>query len=250
MKLHPITSSDSLDNSHKHGNKKPNRAEGLTVTKITKQVKRSDRYSVYINEKYSFSLSEYQLASVRLFIGKVFTQQELDDFRAESSFGKAYERALNYVMIRPRSRKEIQDYLNRTFLYPKPKMYTNKAGQKRFKKPVVDKDAVQVMVQRVMSRLEEKGYINDEAFAKAWVGSRQLTKKTSRRKLAQELSAKFVDQEIIATVLQNEEIDEVQNLKDLITKKRRLLKYQDNVKLTQYLLRQGYNYDDIRSNLQ
>lgn len=221
----------------------------LKVTKISKQVKNADRYSVYINEKYSFSLSEYQLAGARLFIGKEFTQEELDAFIDESTFGKAYERALNYVMIRPRSEQEIRDYLTRTFLFPKPKIFTDKTGQRHIKKQAVDKLKVQSMIERVMKRLQEKGYINDEVFAQAWVSSRQLHKKSSKRKLEQELRAKGVNSEIIATKLQNENLSELDNLRAVIEKKRRLQKYQDDVKLTQYLLRQGFNYDDIKEQL-
>ncbi|MFO0971181.1 MAG: RecX family transcriptional regulator [Candidatus Saccharimonadales bacterium] len=244
MILRPVSSS-----AEDH-NKGQLDAQNLKITKIAKQQKRPDRYSIYIDEKYSFSLSEYQLAGAKLFIGKQFTQGELTSFIDESAFGKAYERALNYVMIRPRSKQEIQDYLKRTFLYPKPKNYVDKAGVRQLVKREVDKEKVESMIERVMARLDEKGYINDMAFARAWVNSRQLTKKSSKRKLEQELRAKFIDQEIIATVLQNQNDTEVGNLKEVIIKKRRLSKYQDDVKLTQYLLRQGFNYDDIKEQIE
>lgn len=221
----------------------------MKVTKITKQVKNADRYSVYIDEKYSFSLSEYQLAGARLYIGKEFSPAELEEFIQESLFGKAYERALNYVMIRPRSRYEILEYLKRTFLFPKPKSYTDKDGQRHFKKAEVDVAKVKNMIERVMARLEEKGYINDSTFAKAWIHSRQLHKKSSKRKLEQELRQKGITAEIIATELQKEDMTDIDSLKSVIEKKRRLTKYQDNIKITEYLLRQGFNYDDIKSQL-
>lgn len=91
----------------------------MKVTKIAQQVKRQDRYSIYIDGAYLFSLNEYQLANSGLRSGKELSQEEVDNFAKESQFGKAYERSLNYVMIRPRSEKEIEDYLVRTFLYPK-----------------------------------------------------------------------------------------------------------------------------------
>ena len=221
----------------------------MRVTKIQVQAKRKDRYSVYIDEEYRFSLSEYQLAGARLYVGKEFTPQELDEFIDESAFGKAYERTLNYVTIRPRSQKEIQDYLTRSFLYPKPKSYTNKKGERVFKKQNVDKSKVTTMIERVTERLGEKGYINDEVFATAWINSRQLTKKSSKRRLEQELRAKGISSEIIATTLQKSDITDQDNLQAMILKKRRLPKYQDDVKLSQYLLRQGFNYDDIKEQL-
>ncbi|HMS31145.1 MAG TPA: RecX family transcriptional regulator [Candidatus Saccharibacteria bacterium] len=221
----------------------------LVVSKITQQVKRQDRYSVYVNGAYSFSLHEHQLAGSKLRNGVVLTKDELENFANESQFGKAYERALNYVMIRPRSEKEIKEYLTRTFLYPKPKVFTDKSGQRHIKPQIVDKEQTRHMINRVVERLQEKGYINDESFARAWVQSRQLTKKTSIRKLQQELQHKGVGSEIIATVLQKQNENELQNLRDLIKKKKRLPKYQDKVKLMQYLARQGFRYDDIKENL-
>lgn len=221
----------------------------MKVTKIQQQAKRSDRYSIYIDEKYSFSLSDYQLVGSGITVGKEFTQETLDTFLQESNFGKAYERALNYVMIRPRSEKEIKDYLSRTFMYPKPKTFTDKQGKLHIKKQTVDKEKVAIMIERVMGRLSEKGYINDITFARSWIQSRQLTKKPSKRMLAQELRAKAVSPEIIATLLQNQNHHELNNLHELIIKKRKLTKYQDDVKLTQYLLRQGFNYDDIKSEI-
>lgn len=218
----------------------------MKVTKIQQQQKRKDRFSIYLDEKYAFSLNEFQLANARLSIGKKLTEKEVEEFANESQFGKAYERVLNYVMIRPRSEKEIRDYLTRTYMYPKPKSYVDKNGQRHFKKQEVDKQQVTDMIQRLMSRLSDKGYINDESFTRAWVQSRMMHKKPSKRKLEQELYAKGVDQNTIATVLQNEELDEKANLLELVKKKRKLVRYQDDKKLITYLLRQGFNYDDIR----
>ncbi len=219
----------------------------MKVTKITQQVKRKDRYSVYIDGAYLFSLNEFQLASSGLRSGKELTQEEVDNFAKESQFGKAYERSLNYVMIRPRSEKEINDYLVRTFLYPKAKSYLNKNGERTYVKQEVDKQQVKDMIVRVIERLREKGYINDMSFTASWVRSRQLHKMPSKRRLEQELRAKGVDPEIIATVLQNEHVAEVDNLQELIAKKQKQVKYQDTQKLTTYLLRQGFNYDDIKN---
>lgn len=221
----------------------------MKVTKISQQVKRPDRYSVYIDERYSFSLNEYQLAGSGLRLGKELTVDELDTFQQDSQFGKAYERSLNYVMIRPRSEREIREYLTRTFLYPKPKVFTSKTGERVVKKQSVDKTSVQAMIERVMSRLKEKNYINDEIFAKAWIESREFSKKTSKRRLQQELQQKGVAPEIIATMLQNSEVNEHANLRGLITKKRRLSRYQDDAKLLPYLVRQGYSYSDVKDAL-
>lgn len=58
----------------------------------------------------------------------------------------------------------------------------------------------------VLYRLQEEGLVNDEEFARAWVESRQRSKKLSKRVIASELRGKGVDDEIIATV--TSEIDD------------------------------------------
>jgi len=222
----------------------------MKITKISQQVKRKDRYSIYVDEKYSFSMSDYQLINAGIQVNKDYTREELSDLVNESQFGKAYERALNYVMIRPRSVKEIKDYLTRTFLYPKPKMYINKQGERIVKKQEVDKSVVQRTIERVLERLEEKGYSDDEKFAQAWVRSRQLNKRSSKRKLQQELQVKGVHSDIIDAVLGDGSIDEAENLKSMIEKKQKLTRYQDKTKLTQYLVRQGFSYGDVKEALE
>lgn len=218
----------------------------MKITKIQQQIKHKERYSIYVDEKYAFSLHEYQLANLGLRTGQEVTPQEVQSFAKESQFGKAYERALHYVMIRPRSEKEVKEYLTRTFLYPKPKVFTDTHGVRHLKKQKVDTAEVSEMITRVMDRLRSKGYINDTVFAKAWVASRYQLKKTSQRKLKQELLAKGVTEEIIATVMQNSEDRERQNLEELVAKKQRLSRYQDPMKLAQYLMRQGFLYNDIK----
>lgn len=195
-------------------------------------------------------MSDYQLINAGIQVNKEYTQEELSELVNESQFGKAYERALNYVMIRPRSVKEIKDYLTRTFLYPKPKMFFNKQGERIVKKQEVDKSAVQRIIEKVLERLEEKGYSDDEKFAQAWVRSRQLTKKSSKRKLQQELQVKGVHSDIIATVLDDDSIDEAENLKKLIEKKQKQSRYQEKTKLTQYLVHQGFSYSDVKEALE
>ena len=221
----------------------------LKITKISQQIKKSDRYSIYINDKYSFSLNEYQLSSANISIGKIVTKTELENYATESQFGKIYERALGYVMIRPHSSKEIHDYLVRILFYPRPKSYVDKSGQRQYIKQAVDKVQAQQILDRVVARLSEKGYINDEVFANAWVASRTSNKKSSTRKMRQELLVKGVSDQIIATVLQKNDINERDNIKYIISKKWRQQKYQDDTKLKQYLLRQGFSYDDIKDTL-
>ncbi len=196
----------------------------MKITAIKQQVKRADRYSVYIDEKYSFAVSETELLRLGIYSGQEITEQELEKLKDDSVRDKARYQALGQLSRRQRSEWELRDYLKR----------------KEYAPEVID----QVVVQ-----LSEYGYVDDKKFAEAWVANRRLLKATSARRLSQELKLKRVSDEVIEIVLAEDETDELQVLKDLVERKRKQTKYQDNLKLTQYLSRQGYNYDDIKSAL-
>lgn len=221
----------------------------MKVTAIRVQSKCKDRFSIDIDGEYRFSLSDYQLIEYGVYVGNEYSADEIGKLIENSRFGKAYERALNYCMIRPRSHKEIKDYLSRVFLYSAPKAYIDKSGQKQFKEQKVDKVKTLAMIEQVIQRLNSKGYIDDERFARAWVNSRLLSQKTSKRKLVLELRTKGVSDDIIELALQESGYDDKNLLNSLIDKKRRQSKYQDNTKLIQYLLGQGFDYEVIKNAL-
>jgi SOS response regulatory protein OraA/RecX len=74
-----------------------------------------------------------------------------------------------------------------------------------------------------------------------------LLKSVSRRHLLQELRAKHIADDIAQQVLAEDETDELQTLRELVNRKRQQTRYQDELKLMQYLARQGFQYDDIKS---
>ena len=196
----------------------------MKITAIKQQVKRADRYSIYLDGKYSFSLGEGELLKLGLHTGQELTEEELGNYQEESSFGKWFDKTLNLLSYRLRSEWELRDYLKR-------------------------KDCPPEITERILNKLCINGYVNDEQFARRWVENRRLLKATSRRRLAQELKQKRISSEIIDKVLaaDKDEVDEREVLKELVEKKR--ARYPDQTKLMQYLARQGYNYDDIKSAL-
>ncbi len=198
----------------------------MKITAIKAQVKNSERVSVYVDEKYSFSLSYPQVLDQKIFVGLELTEPRLAELKHASDIGKAYERALMFVMLRPRSVREVQDYARRKKWAPEDAQF-------------------------VIAKLTAKKYIDDSAFARSWVGSRALGKKTSTRKLTMELKQKGVSDAVIAKTLADSGYDELDALRELIAKKRRLTRYaSDDQKLMRYLAGQGFSFDDIKSALE
>ena len=195
----------------------------MKITAIKAQVRRAGRFSVFVDEKYAFSLSESALLESKLSLGQEVNHEAVGKFKQLSAEDKLYSNALHFTALRPRSEWEIEQYLKR-------------------------KQASPAFAETILNKLSKNGLVNDEQFALRWVESRRLLKPTSRRRLTQELRAKHVASEIIDQVLEVDETDEREVLRELVAKKIKQVKYRDDkLKLMQYLARQGFGYEDIKS---
>ncbi|HLZ14372.1 MAG TPA: RecX family transcriptional regulator [Candidatus Saccharimonadales bacterium] len=195
----------------------------MRITAIKQQQKRQDRYSVYVDGKFAFGLSEGALLEQGLASGQEITEVQLAALKKTAGLDKAYGNALRYVAMRPRSEGELADYFRRKGI--------DEAGGAH-----------------IAGRLRNFGLVDDLAFARAWVANRRLLKTTSKRRLGLELKQKRVAGDIITQVLTEDETDERAALQTLIAKKR--VRYPDDQKLMQYLARQGFRFDDIKAALQ
>lgn len=194
----------------------------MKITDIKQQIKRQGRYSIFVDDKYSFSLSENALMKSGIRIGREYDQAELDELQDTAVLDKAYMRSLDLLSRRARSEWELRDYLKR-------------------------KDYGPEVIKKIIGRLGEAGYIDDYRFAVSWVETRHLLKNISRRKLWQELKQKHIADEVINQVLEEDATDEVETIRNLVAKKRMQSRYQDDQKLMAFLMRQGYRYDNVKT---
>jgi regulatory protein len=195
------------------------------ITDIRGQKRAQARYSIYLDNTYSFSLTDLELSTSGLRVGQSLTPDEVSRWQQQSVDGKAYQVALRYLGYRPRSQREVRDQLAR-------------------------KDYDSAAIERTLERLEEHGLIDDQAFAEAWVASRQALKPRSRYVLEQELAQNGVAREVAQAAVANiGESGHQQMLDTVITKKRKQVRYQDPRLLTEYLARQGFKYDQIKEAL-
>ena len=212
----------------------------MRITDISVQSKNKDRVNVSVDGRYRFSLDIFQVGELGIKIGNDYSESELTEIETESKFGKLYMRALEYTLMRPHSGKEIRDYLQR-------KTRTTKKRNPKSGEVSTHEGVSQTIVDRVYSRLDQKGYIDDEKFARFWVDNRNQRKGTSRRKLEAELRSKGVNSHIIDIALENSVRTDSEELKKIIDKKRS--KYSDDKKFMQFLARQGFRYEDIKNAL-
>jgi regulatory protein len=101
------------------------------------------------------------------------------------------------------------------------------------------------LASRLLDRFEEVGLVDDQAFARAWVQSRQPGKGLARRALAQELRRKGVDDELARVALDEvDPDDEVEAARVLVRRKLRTAAHLERDvavrRLTGMLARKGY----------
>lgn len=203
----------------------------MIVTKITSQVKDPNRLNIFLDGKYSFSLSLSQVADLNVRIGNDYSTEEIEDLMSSSDFGKLYARALEYSFIRPRSKREMEQYLFKKTLSKTTRDGRIKAGYSG------------QITSDVLDRLVEKGYVDDKKFANFWVESRHVRKGISSRKLRAELASKGVPSAIIDDALSVSSRSDRDELRKVIEKK--AARYSDRQKFISYLAGRGFSYDDI-----
>lgn len=196
----------------------------MKITSIKQQVKNPERVSVFIDGRYSFSLSLDELLTQKIKNDQEIDKAQLKKLKKISEDGKLKMRALAWVLGRPHSVREFRDYMSR-------------------------KKADPDLTEQFVEDFKSKNYLNDENFASWLVELRQRGGK-SNRQIQAELYKKGIMRDIAEKVLQESGGNEMERLKSLIVKKSSSSRYRnDPLKLKQYLMRQGFGYDLINEAL-
>jgi regulatory protein len=194
----------------------------MKISAIKAQQKRADQYSIFIDGKYAFSLSGSAVLEKKLSLGQELDKQTFKQLMQVATNDKMLGLSIRYAGLRPHTEWEMSNYLKR-------------------------KHASPALADLILNKLRDLGLVDDFQFAKRWVENRRLLHPASKRKLQQELRSKRVNSEAIQLAISAYEKDEYDALLKIISKKR--VRYPDDLKLMQYLARQGFNYDDIKSGL-
>jgi regulatory protein len=192
----------------------------MIISDIKRQKKRDQRFSIFLDGAYSFSIDELELSASSLRVGGELTEHEAAEWREHSSLSIAYDNSLRFLSYRQRSEREI-----RTFL--------------------LNKDFDDETIRLTLHRLIDLKMVNDETFARSWVADRNRMRPRSKQMLTMELRQKGIDSELISFILDEVDHDtEVAVLRRLI--ERKAMRYSDDTKLIVYLSSLGYKYGLIK----
>ena len=197
------------------------------ITKIEQQKKNNHRYSIFLNEEYSFSVSEDTLVKLRLRKGMGIDKEQLDYILRQEEINSCKAFGIKLLSHKARNEYEIKD----------------KMLKKGFNEETISE---------AIEYLREQNYINDEEYAKSYIKDRVNIKKLGYVRIKSELFQKRIDGDIIEDTL-NELIDtkdEYKRALELAEKKMNSTYKNDDTqaayrKLGGFLQRKGYSMDTI-----
>ena len=204
----------------------------MRITKIEGQKKRPTRKSIFIDGQFAFGVSIDILVKFGLYVGKELEQSEKETILHAENVETAKQKVMRFLSIRPRSKKEIRDYLVRKE-YP----------------PDVGDD--------IIAKLESLKMVDDEAFARMVCRDSLLKKPMGEKMLRQALFKKGVPKPIVDSAmlefftLSSELTIAMKAAERQQARIQRSSKHADEIqkrkKLLDYLVRRGFSFETALS---
>lgn len=183
-----------------------------------------ERVNIFVDEKFAFALDIRLVEKYHLRKGLVLSDEFRLQLLREDGDAKATYRALHFLGYRARSEAEIRTRLQRD-------------------------EWPEDVIERVILRLREQNFLNDEKFAEMWVENRSNFRPRGARMLQQELRQKGVDRETIEAALPDEDAEQenaLLALRKLLRSKERAWKdleeRKQQEKAIQFLMRRGFQF--------
>jgi len=194
-----------------------------TVT-LLKSQKNGKRVNVYLDGTFGFGIDLDNLVLSHIKIGTELTDEEVQKIVRKAEFQKTLDKLLKFAMLRPRSEKEIDEYLKR-------------------------KKVHESMWKDLVEKLRHFELLDDVKFAKWWVDQRVAFKKISLRVLKLELGKKGINKNVIEDILEVTPIDEEKMARELLEKRDyKWDRFDPKIakqKKFQYLASKGFSWETI-----
>jgi len=193
----------------------------ITAIKLQKNRKRAN---IYLDGKFGFGIDLENFAKLGLKTGQELADREIKEIVKKSEFRKILDKLLKFTTLRPRSEKEIRDWLI------KKKVHVSLHNE-------------------LFNRLNRLSLMNDEKFATWWVEQRLEFSPRGKKMIIHELRTKGVKEGVIKKVIEQIKTDEGKIAKELLDKKaykwRNLSRLEARQKMGQFLARKGFDWEII-----
>jgi len=196
------------------------------ILSIKRSTRYNDRIIVKLDDKSVFRVPEDAFVLNPFHVGETVTLDEIEDYDVKMRLQEAKDAAFKLLSFRMRSIAEMR---------------------KRLK----EKSFSQIEINHVIDKLTKLNYLNDVEFGKAFVKEKIKNKKIGPKAIKSELfphqlSPDFVD-ELIESVYKKYKINDLItfHLKRKKIKKNTQMNKSDLSRLNNYLLRKGFEWDNI-----
>jgi regulatory protein len=199
------------------------------ITKISQQKKDLERYNIFLDEKYAFSVHESVLVKFGLTKGMSLEDWSIDEMVYEDEIRKAFNRALHYLGFRMRSEYEV-------------------------KKKLLELGYGEAIILEALVKLKSLGFLNDETYSEALLQTRKNSSSKGPKAIQQEMKKKGIGKELQIKVLESYSEDEQIKIATKLAEKtansnRSVAPAQLKQKIQNALLRKGYSFDLIKQAL-
>ncbi|MBD1379652.1 recombination regulator RecX [Metabacillus arenae] len=195
------------------------------ITKITTQKKNSERFNIYLDDKYAFSVDQDIFIKYSLQKGKELDELDMFEIQYGDDVKKAFNIAVNYLSYRMRAIREVMDYLRQ-------------------------KEIDDAVIQEVIHKLKEYNYVNDSEFANSYVRTQFQSNRKGPELIRKELVTKGIDvneiEEALSLYSEEQQIDAALSTAEKVVKKEnRLSTTERRQKIEQTLARKGFPFSII-----
>lgn len=193
----------------------------MVITKIEKEYKKPDICLVYVDNKFSFQVPEYELYKLDIYEGKKISESELDRLKYQSQFSQAKSAGIKQVLGKIKTVYEVRTKL-----------------VEKFEPEIVDE---------VINWLIENGYLNDELYVEKFITEKKRLRNFSDKAIRYQLYKKGISQDIVDKKLRELGYEEKEHAKALLEKwLKKYGKSKELGKVKEYLFRKGFSMDTIR----
>jgi len=195
----------------------------MHITSVEGSKKNKDKLLIYVDNNFSFSISEEEYVALNLYEDKDITEEEYNHIKYNIYYRSAKCIAVKYLSLKIRTEAKVVEKL-------------------------VSEAFDEGTIADVIDELKSIGYLNDRIYAQKFLYDRSKLKPKAKKLLRLELLSKGVSEEVADEVLNDWEIDESVIIENLI--KRKFGKYDlTDVKVFKkafsFLQHRGFSYDLI-----
>ncbi|MBC8455665.1 RecX family transcriptional regulator [bacterium] len=202
----------------------------MKITKISPQQKNLNRWNIFVDGRFCFSIDENILTESDLSVNDSIQEQEIENLKNQDENWQAWRKSCDLLNRRMYSSGEIRDRLFR-------------------------KGFSETSIQFAIQKLLKNDYLNDEEFATVFVREKLRLKQWGFFRIKMELKKRWITDEIIEKIFSDiEDLKgiETENLSNLISKS--ALKYdltdvKEKQRIIHWLQRRGYSINLILENL-